>query len=226
MFRRARLDIVDVARRMLDGSLSSVKGAREIAALRHDAKLDDSDADIRPFIGIAFETDHLPFGEVQKLWAPAALARLQPRLDEAEQWARETALRHCQNLIERLRRPDEPPISDEADFWLRLGHRITEQLWMSGDNNLRFLWVDGAVPDALLAKLEDALVLVWMFVSEDNGKSFAEYKVTVSLDPSGIENYRNGCWMELLPHPEATGWLTVRRDAKEMDVRLGAPAPG
>ena len=218
----AHLEIIAVARSMLDGEKSFIEGARQITALRNTAGLDYLDPDIVPFVVIDSETDKLPFGDVRKLWAPAALEKLQPEIDRKEQWARETGASHCRNLIDRLRRPDEPPIKDGADFWLRLGRRMTEQMWMSGDNNLRFLWVDGAVPDALLSKLDEALVLVWMLVSEDSGKSFAEYRVSVHLDPARIESYRSARWAELLPNPEATGWLTVRRDAKEMDVRLGA----
>lgn len=44
----------------------------------------------------------LPFGDVRKLWVPAALEKLQPEIDRAEQWARETGLVHCENLIKRL----------------------------------------------------------------------------------------------------------------------------
>jgi len=217
----ARLEIAVIAHLLLDGGLSFIEGARRISALRHAAGLGDFDPDIVPFIAIDSETDTLPFGDVRGLWAQAALEKLRPQIDRAEQWARETGRIHCQNLIDRLAGADESVIKDEDEYWLRLGRRISAQMRMSRDNNVRFLWVDGAVPDAVLPNLDEALILVWMFVSENSGKSFVEYKVTVYLDPAGLGSYQTGNWKELLPHPEATDWLTVRRDAKEMDVRLG-----
>lgn len=218
----ARFEIVATVRRMLNGTLSFVEGARQITAFLDAARLDYCDHTVAPFVAIDSETDTLPFGDVRGLWAPAALERLQPEIDRAEQWARTTGLVYCEDLIKRLALVEEPPIEDEADYWLRLGRRISMQMRMSGDNNLRFLWVDGAVPNSVLPKLDEAVVVVWMFVSENSGKSFEEYKMTAYLDPYGIECYLTGDWKKLLPDPEARGWLTVRREAKEMDVRLQA----
>lgn len=98
----ARLEIAATARRMLDGNLSFIEGARRIFALRDAARLDYFDPDILPFVAIDSETDTLPFGNVRKLWAPAALEKLQPKIDSAEQWAHEAGAPHCRNLIRRL----------------------------------------------------------------------------------------------------------------------------
>lgn len=99
---RACLEIVAIARNMLDGGQSFIEGARQIVALRDAAGLDYFDPDIVRFVAIDSETDTLPFGDVRKLWAPAALEKLQPEIDRAEQWARETGTSHCRNLIQRL----------------------------------------------------------------------------------------------------------------------------
>lgn len=98
----ARLEIAATARRMLDGNLSFIEGARQIVALRDAAGLHYFDPDIVRFVAIDSETDTLPFGDVRKLWAPAALEKLQPKMDRSEQWARKTGAPHCQNLIQRL----------------------------------------------------------------------------------------------------------------------------
>lgn len=215
----AHLKIVAIARDMLDGRQSFIEGARQITGLRYLAGL-DHDPDVAIFVGIDSETDTLPFGEVRKLWMPAALEKLQPKIDDAEQWAREVGAPRCRKLIDRLRSAVVPPIKDESDFWHRLGERMTQELWMLDDVDLRWLHIEGVVPDALLPKLDEALVLVWMLVS--GGKFPAEYKVTVYLDAAGIESYRNARWTDLLPDLGTSGWLTVRRELQEMDVRLGA----
>lgn len=100
----ARREIVVTAPRMLEGNLSFIEGARQIVALRDAAGLDYLDRGIVPFIAIDSETDTLPFGDVRKLWAPTALEKLQPEIERAEQWARETAARHCWNLVRRFTR--------------------------------------------------------------------------------------------------------------------------
>jgi hypothetical protein len=64
--------------------------------------LDYFDPDVVRFVAIDSETDALPFGDVRKLWAPAALEKLQPEIDRKEQWAREIGTPHCRSLIQRL----------------------------------------------------------------------------------------------------------------------------
>lgn len=106
--RDARLNIVAAARRMLGQNMSFIGGAREICALRDAAALDYFDRDVLPFVAISSETDDLPLGEERKLWSSEALAKLQPQLDRAEQWARDAGTKHCRQLIGRLGQPDRP----------------------------------------------------------------------------------------------------------------------
>ena len=96
-----RIEISAIARDILDGRTTWVEGARAITARRFDADL-ERDEDIIPFVGIDSETDALPYGEMQSLWKPEALAKLQPEIDKAEAWARTIAAKHCHNLIERF----------------------------------------------------------------------------------------------------------------------------
>jgi hypothetical protein len=98
---RARREIAKSAAAMLDGSLSIVEGARQVCRLRFAAEL-DSDPDIMKFVGIDSETDAYPMGEVRKLWNPDALDKLQPKIDEAEQWARRIGTAACENLVRRF----------------------------------------------------------------------------------------------------------------------------
>jgi hypothetical protein len=215
---KARLDIVAAARFMLDGTLSFVEGARRISGARLDADLADLDEDIVPFVLIDSETDTLPFGEVRLLWAPEALARLQPDIDRAERWARDVGHVHCQKLIERFGAADRGAVLEEAEFWDRLARRINAALRASRDNCRRFLWLDGFVPDTRLPQLEQGTVLIWAFVSEDDGKAFAEYRLCLHLVESAVEKYRNGEWAGLLPGQDSAEWLAIDRASREIDV--------
>ncbi|MDH2341392.1 hypothetical protein [Bradyrhizobium sp. SSUT77] len=105
----ARRQILDAAKQVLSRATTAIEAARIIARCRFEAKLED-DPDILPFVGIDSETDALPLGHDQIHWQARALADLQPKIEEAETWAREFAVSHCQNLVSReaalLRWPD------------------------------------------------------------------------------------------------------------------------
>ncbi|WP_315767777.1 MULTISPECIES: hypothetical protein [unclassified Bradyrhizobium] len=73
---------------MLAAKLSYIKGEREILAVWTTTRHDERDADLLPLVGIAYETDALPFGELRRHWQAAALESLQPEIDQKEAWAR------------------------------------------------------------------------------------------------------------------------------------------
>jgi len=215
---KARLDIVAAARFMLDGTLSFIEGARRIIGRQPDAGLADFDEDIIPFVVIASETDIYPIGAVRLLWAPDALARLQPGMDRAEQWARDFGQVHCKKLIKRFGATAEEAVIDEPGFWARLVRRINAELRASRDNNIRFLWLDAFVADTLLPQLERGTVLVWAYVSEEDGKPFVEYRLRLHLSAAAVEQYRNEEWSKLLRQPNSYGWLAVDQASREIDV--------
>jgi hypothetical protein len=105
--KTARRQVVEAARAMLDGTLPFIEGSRRIRALHRYVGLPKGDPDMLRFTAIDSETDALPFSEVRKLWQPEALAKLQPEVDRAEQWAREFGHAACQSLIERFFSQDE-----------------------------------------------------------------------------------------------------------------------
>jgi hypothetical protein len=98
---KARAKIVAAAKAMLDGKLFFIEGARQILAWSEMAGL-DSDEDILPFDVIESETDALPIGSARQFWNPEALERLQPEIEAAEKWARDSGVEHCHNLIRRF----------------------------------------------------------------------------------------------------------------------------
>ncbi len=109
----ARQKIVETAHAILDGRLSFIQGARRINRLSVDADVPDFDPDLTCFVLIDSETDTLPLGEVQKLWQPAALAKLQPEIERSEQWAREIGWAACQSLIARFSGNAQSPVSPQ-----------------------------------------------------------------------------------------------------------------
>ena len=113
----ARQMVVETARAMLDGRLSFIEGARRINGHKWDVDLPEPelDPDIVCFLLIDSETDTLPFGDVRQLWQPAALDKLQLKIKQSEQWARETGWAACQSLIARFSGNAQSPVSTEQD---------------------------------------------------------------------------------------------------------------
>ncbi len=94
-------EIVRVARLILSGEVSIITGAREMASVRFRSHSDDRDEEFLVFVGIDSETDHLPVGDMRKLWAADALIRKDAQINEAEDFFRERALEAARILIER-----------------------------------------------------------------------------------------------------------------------------
>lgn len=88
----ARRSVVALANSMLDGNLSFVEGAVQVAALKWQVGgIAADDADFNVFVGIASETDHLPLKQQRPLWLPEALECLAPEFQRMEEWARSFA---------------------------------------------------------------------------------------------------------------------------------------
>jgi hypothetical protein len=101
ILERSRL--VSLAQAMLDGQLSFFEGAVQMLAIKN--RLDgiaDRDPDFDAFVAIQSETDHLPLQAQWSLWAPTALAKLEPEFRRTEEWAKSFAPQACRNLIARF----------------------------------------------------------------------------------------------------------------------------
>ena len=97
-----RQQIVSTARAMLNGQLSFLLGSRLLAPLRPQTDADRYDPDFMVFVAIYSQTDALPLGAVREHWAQEALARLEPKIEEAEQWASTVGADACRSLIARF----------------------------------------------------------------------------------------------------------------------------
>lgn len=101
MTERRRL--VELAHAMLDGKLSFLEGAVQVHAIKNRLiGIAERDPDFDAFLTIMSETDHLPLEAQRRLWAPEALARLEPEFKRTEEWAKSFAPQACRNLIARF----------------------------------------------------------------------------------------------------------------------------
>lgn len=98
-----RSRLVLLAQAMLAGQLSFFEGAVQVLALKNQlGGVADKDPDFDAFIVIQSETDHLPLKAQWSLWAPTALAELEPEFWRIEEWAKSFAPQACRNLIARF----------------------------------------------------------------------------------------------------------------------------
>ena len=108
-------------------------------------------------------------------------------------------------------------IIEDSEFWPRLARRITRELSVSRDNNLRFLWVDDFVPGTLEVQLDQRVLLARAYVDEGDRKYFS-YRVTLHLSAAAAEAYHRADWSRLMPPADSTNWLRLNRDEKEIDI--------
>ena len=91
--RRAR----EVAAAVLDGRATILEAVRELVYLAHTDAI-SSENDRKLIIGIESETDHLPVGEVRKLWAASALQEKDAEIVRAEAFWKTEFLEACERI--------------------------------------------------------------------------------------------------------------------------------
>ena len=94
--------IGEVAQGMLDGSLHYLKGAVELAALRHDIGAYENDPDFFAFVAILSEVDSLPIDGSPHSWTKEDMLRYKAEIQDSVEWAKEFSLAQCQSLAERF----------------------------------------------------------------------------------------------------------------------------
>lgn len=77
----------ELARQILDEEIDVLDGSCKIGALRFEVEVDDSDQDFLAFEVVSSETDHLPICDEALNWSDEALARKEPELKQAREWA-------------------------------------------------------------------------------------------------------------------------------------------
>ncbi len=87
---------------MLDGTLHYLEGAIELSSLRFAVGVSEDDKDFMAFVVVDSETDHLPVGACRDNWSSAALARLEPEIQQAVEWAKGVSWAACQSIVARF----------------------------------------------------------------------------------------------------------------------------
>ena len=78
--------------------------------------------------------------------------------------------------------------------------------------------MDDVVPGTMSPQLDHNMVQALAFISEDSGRSFVHYRLTLHLGASAMEALHHGDWPKLLPPADMTGWLRVDRASKTIDI--------
>lgn len=91
-----------VASLMIDGSMSYLEGAIELASLRFEVDLVEDDKDFLAFTGVSSEIDHLPIGEYRKNWSIEALEWHELEIEKSTTWAKEVSLSECKSILKRF----------------------------------------------------------------------------------------------------------------------------
>ena len=97
-----RRKVAKLASDVLEGDLSILEAAIEIAKFRFELDVDENDKDLLVFIGIESEIDHLPIGPERKYWNEDALKEKERQIKECETWAKEFGLKACKSLLDRF----------------------------------------------------------------------------------------------------------------------------
>ena len=92
----------EIASAILDGSMPLLDGCHLLDQLGMAVEVPDNDPDFGAFSLIQSETDSLPIGQMRSLWAPDALARLEPEIRSATTWAEPIALPACKSVVARF----------------------------------------------------------------------------------------------------------------------------
>jgi hypothetical protein len=102
--RRAKSQILSLAKQLLTGQLGVIAAARELSPLRHEVETELAEV-LVAFTTIDSETAALPIGEVRLHWSPEALERKDREITEAEQYYRDTAIEAATRLLQLIEVP-------------------------------------------------------------------------------------------------------------------------
>jgi hypothetical protein len=91
-------EVKEISKAILEGRLSILEGTRALRPFAYTNAIVSED-DRKLIIGIESETDHLPIGEVRKLWAPSALAEKDPEIERYEAVCRERVFAVCRRIL-------------------------------------------------------------------------------------------------------------------------------
>ena len=95
-----------MAQAVLDGRTTVLEAVRILVSLAHTDAIADME-DRKLIIGIESETDHLPVGEVRKLWASDSLEEKGVEIARVEELYRDRLLETCRRIVDPNRSVNE-----------------------------------------------------------------------------------------------------------------------
>jgi hypothetical protein len=98
-----RAAVVSLAKRALDGEVTTIATVRELVWGVSRMRLSNDDPDVAALDKIEQRTAHLPLGSARSTWAPEALAKKDVEIAAAEKWAQEFGRPVLLSIIQRIR---------------------------------------------------------------------------------------------------------------------------
>ena len=111
----------------------------------------------------------------------------------------------------------------ETEFWSDLEFRLCRELAALPQNELRYLWCDGFIPEAYLLNDPDPCVTgrVWI----GNGSQSQEQWAFALFLNGSVGSHSEIKWQDLLPPEDATMWLAVDLPGKRIQIEPTAAVP-
>jgi hypothetical protein len=104
----------------------------------------------------------------------------------------------------------------ESDFWPDLEHRLSRELSQLEDNNLRFLWCDGFLPEETRTEAGFAWITgtAWIEGAGDN-----RFKFRLRVGPEGTARPDpHSDWSRLLPEENSSGWFSIDLKLRTLEI--------
>jgi hypothetical protein len=95
----ARAELVRIAKRMIDGEIRPLLGARLLCPYANRLRQEIGHEAWQIIVGVDSESDHLPIGTERQLWATEALREKDKITDDYEQRVRNELLQVAQELL-------------------------------------------------------------------------------------------------------------------------------
>jgi hypothetical protein len=107
--------------------------------------------------------------------------------------------------------------TEENDFWIRLEFRVCREIERTPIFRRQQLRCDGFIPESYLLDRSPRSITgaVWI----GSGTSQEQWTFRLLL-PSSSSTASQVAWSEIVPQEEATGWLGVNANKKELRVDL------
>jgi len=93
--------VIRVCRAVLNNEMGVIEASR-ILSMRPFSQGFENDLEVIPFVAIDSSTDHLPIGEVRKLWNPEVLVQKDNEIAKCEDFYRVQAREARESLMKKV----------------------------------------------------------------------------------------------------------------------------